>query len=136
VEALMALAVDKLHALREDKDGVLRRHQVRVRVMGDLDRLPPDVRAAAAKVELATAGHCRAALNVCFAYTGRHDMLQAMHAVQVRGSPLRSAPPAAARPSSEPRSARGGTGRRPHQVRRWDGWSRRESPTAACLRPT
>jgi undecaprenyl pyrophosphate synthase len=42
------------------------------------------VRAAAAAVELATAGHRLAALNVCFAYTGRHDQLQAMHAVQVR----------------------------------------------------
>jgi undecaprenyl pyrophosphate synthase len=97
VEALMALAVDKLNALREDKDGVLRRYQVRVRMMGDLDRLPPDVRAAAAQLELATAGHRLAALNVCFAYTGRHDMLQAMHAVQVRGSPSTLRPPLRAR---------------------------------------
>lgn len=63
---------------------VVSQTQVAVRVLGDLRRLPSEVQKAAAEVELATMQHKKAVLNVCFAYTGRNDMLQAMHAVQVR----------------------------------------------------
>lgn len=45
------------------------RHGVRVRVLGDLARLPPEVRAAARDVMAATAHHTRCALNICFAYS-------------------------------------------------------------------
>ena len=47
----------------------MERHGVRVRVLGDLARLPPEVRGAAADVMAATAHHSRCALNICFAYS-------------------------------------------------------------------
>ena len=47
----------------------MERHGVRVRVLGDLARLPLEVRAAAADVMAATAHHSRCALNICFAYS-------------------------------------------------------------------
>jgi hypothetical protein len=45
------------------------RHGVRVRVLGDLARLPPEVRGAALDVMAATAHHTRGVLNICFAYS-------------------------------------------------------------------
>jgi ditrans,polycis-polyprenyl diphosphate synthase len=84
VDALMELAAVKLRTMLRESFDMLERHQVSVRVIGDLDRLPRDVQRAAAEVMIATAHHTRAALNICLAYTGRQDMLQAMEAVQVR----------------------------------------------------
>mmetsp|Transcript_40734 Transcript_40734/g.68206 ORF Transcript_40734/g.68206 Transcript_40734/m.68206 type:complete len:492 (-) Transcript_40734:238-1713(-) len=82
VDALMELAALKLRTMLRESFDMLERHQVSVRVIGDLDRLPRDVQRAAAEVMIATAHHKRAALNICLAYTGRQDMLQAMEAVQ------------------------------------------------------
>ena len=48
---------------------LVERHGVRVRVLGDLACLPPQVRAAADDVMAATAHHTRCALNICFAYS-------------------------------------------------------------------
>lgn len=48
---------------------MLRRHGVRVRVLGDMSLAPPSVRAAADRVHAATAGQSRAVLNICFSYT-------------------------------------------------------------------
>jgi len=45
------------------------RHGVRVRVLGDQARLPPEVRRAAQDVMAATAHHTRGVLNICFAYS-------------------------------------------------------------------
>ena len=44
-------------------------HGVRVRVLGDLSRLPPEVAAAARRCMAATAHNGRCTLNICLAYT-------------------------------------------------------------------
>lgn len=49
--------------------GLVERHGVRVRVLGDLTRLPPEVQSAALDVMAATAHHTRGVLNICFAYS-------------------------------------------------------------------
>jgi hypothetical protein len=49
--------------------GLVERHGVRVRVLGDQARLPPEVRRAAQDVMAATAHHTRGVLNICFAYS-------------------------------------------------------------------
>lgn len=47
---------------------LVRKHGVRVRVIGDLRLLPPAVQRAAERVMVATQGHDRAVLNICMAY--------------------------------------------------------------------
>jgi ditrans,polycis-polyprenyl diphosphate synthase len=64
----------------------LRRHGVRVRVVGDLSLAPPAVRAAAARVEAATAAHAAATLNLCFSYTASHEALRALDAQRLCGA--------------------------------------------------
>jgi len=48
---------------------VVERHGVRVQVLGDLRRLPPEVAAAARRCMAATAHQRRCVLNICLAYT-------------------------------------------------------------------
>lgn len=48
---------------------MLVRHQVQVRVIGDLSLAPPSVQRAAARVMQATRHHSRCVLNICFSYT-------------------------------------------------------------------
>ncbi|MFB6304095.1 MAG: polyprenyl diphosphate synthase [Haloferacaceae archaeon] len=54
---------------------------VRVRVIGDVDRLPDRVREAVRYAERRTAGHDRFRLNVALAYGGRAELLDAARAV-------------------------------------------------------
>ncbi|KAK9837473.1 hypothetical protein WJX81_004936 [Elliptochloris bilobata] len=81
VATLMALAHDKLRKIITER-GLVERHGVRVRVLGDLARLPPEVQAAAEAVIAATAHHTRGMLNICFAYSSRQEMAGAVRAVQ------------------------------------------------------
>ena len=86
VDTLMELAAAKLRSLLTESFDMLERHQVSVRVIGDLELLPRDVQRAAAEVMIATSHNKRAVLNICLAYTGRSDMRQALKAVQVSAS--------------------------------------------------
>ena len=45
------------------------KHGVQVRVIGELELLPPAVKEAAANVMHATRGNCGGVLNICFSYT-------------------------------------------------------------------
>lgn len=54
---------------RRVQEAVVERHGVRVRVVGELSRLPPQVAAAAHSCMAATAHHRRCTLNICLAYT-------------------------------------------------------------------
>lgn len=51
---------------------------IQIRILGDLDLLPDDVRTALLKAEEITKHNKRAVLNVCWSYTSRHDMTQAI----------------------------------------------------------
>jgi len=75
VAALMRLAEDKLNELAAKK-GFLERNGIRVQVLGDLEMLPEGVQRAASNAMRMSAGYNKAILNICFAYTGRHDIYQ------------------------------------------------------------
>jgi len=52
-------------------------HQIRVRTLGQTDRLPPAVREAIREVERATGHYTRRVLNVGVAYGGREEIVEA-----------------------------------------------------------
>ena len=54
------------------------KHGVCIRVLGDLELLPPDVLEAVARAVNFTRNNSRAFLNVCFSYTSRHEMTAAV----------------------------------------------------------
>lgn len=80
---LFALAEARL--LEMAASDVIREKKVRVRVVGDVFReanqIPESLRVAAAKVTAMTWHHSGPVLNVCFAYTGREDIAQAVGAL-------------------------------------------------------
>mmetsp|Transcript_7703 Transcript_7703/g.32740 ORF Transcript_7703/g.32740 Transcript_7703/m.32740 type:complete len:490 (-) Transcript_7703:50-1519(-) len=80
---LFALAEARL--LEIAASDVIREKKVRVRVVGDVFReaneIPESLRVAAAKVTAMTWHHSGPVLNVCFAYTGREDIAQAVGAL-------------------------------------------------------
>ena len=77
VDGLMELTKQKIAYLLEESD-VIAKHQVRVRALGDLRRLPDDVMQFIAKGVNYTKHNTRAYLNVCYAYTSRHEMTEAI----------------------------------------------------------
>eukprot|EP01064_Diplonema_japonicum_P001172 TRINITY_DN10755_c0_g4_i1.p1 TRINITY_DN10755_c0_g4~~TRINITY_DN10755_c0_g4_i1.p1 ORF type:complete len:294 (+),score=44.04 TRINITY_DN10755_c0_g4_i1:55-882(+) len=72
-DCLMGLAEEKLTEMLSRED-IVSRHGVRVRVVGDKQRLPPSVVAAAEKAEKFTASHTTCTLNICFAYASRTEL--------------------------------------------------------------
>ena len=91
VAGLFALAERRLLELAAS--GVIREKRVRVRVLGEVfsennanaanakNAIPAGLRAAAARVTASTWHHEGPVLNVCFAYTGREDIAQAVGAL-------------------------------------------------------
>jgi len=79
VQVLFALAEEKLDQLAVSP--VIAKHRVRVQVLGELRLLPPGLQRAAAGAMTATWHHDGPVLNVCFAYTGREDIAQAVGAM-------------------------------------------------------
>ena len=77
----MDLAADRLAALLRH-DALMRRHSVRVRVLGCLGLLPAHVQRAAARAMAATARHTGPVVNICLAYTGSEDMRQSAAALR------------------------------------------------------
>ena len=73
IDALMALL--EAHVAREADE--LRREGVRVRMLGDLDRLAPSSRAAVDRIEAATRDGRNLALNVCISYGSRSEIVRA-----------------------------------------------------------
>jgi len=76
VRALMNLAREKLIELHES--GFLKKHNVSVRVLGNISMLPSDVQSAIAVCVSESSAHTRAVLNICFAYTSREEMAHSM----------------------------------------------------------
>ena len=54
------------------------KHGVCIRVLGDLELLPPDVLSSVARAVNFSRNNNRAFLNVCFSYTSRHEMTEAV----------------------------------------------------------
>src|SRR5690606_38926039 len=73
ISALMTLLQE--YIAREADE--LRRQGVRVRMLGDLERLTPAVRRAIDRVETITASGDRLDLNVCLSYGARAELVRA-----------------------------------------------------------
>jgi len=73
IEALMAL----LQHYVDTQSDELQSQGVRVRMLGDLDRLTPSSREAVRYVEAATAGGGRLNLNICISYSARAEIARA-----------------------------------------------------------
>ena len=83
VETLMRLAKTKLDYLLS-KSELMRKNQVVIRVWGQLELLPADLRRMVARAMAETSDNTGPTLNVCFPYTSSHEMLSATRAVALQ----------------------------------------------------
>lgn len=86
IRNLLLILRDYLDRLAEDD--AVHRHEVRVRVLGKLYRLPAPVLRAAARVMRATRPYARHALNLLVAYGGRDELVHAFQLARRRGGRL------------------------------------------------
>lgn len=77
VNSIMNLARDKCDHMLDELDKV-NDAGVRVRVVGDLDLLPEDLRARIEKIHTMTSNNTNAFLNICMAYTSRHELVTSL----------------------------------------------------------
>ncbi|XP_007522611.1 dehydrodolichyl diphosphate synthase complex subunit DHDDS isoform X1 [Erinaceus europaeus] len=77
VDGLMDLARQKFSRLLEEQEK-LQKHGVCIRVLGDLHLLPLDLQELIAQAVQATKNYNKCFLNVCFAYTSRHEISNAV----------------------------------------------------------
>ncbi|XP_068615541.1 dehydrodolichyl diphosphate synthase complex subunit DHDDS [Brachionichthys hirsutus] len=77
VDGLMQLARQKFIRLLEEREN-LEKHGVCIRVLGDLNMLPLDLQQLIAKAVGVTKSHNKCFLNVCFAYTARYEITNAV----------------------------------------------------------
>ena len=77
VAELMELARDKFTLILEQKNK-LDEHGVRVRFIGDVQRLPTDLQEVVEKLERGTETNSTCFLNVCVAYTARYEMVESV----------------------------------------------------------
>ena len=89
VAELMDLFVDSFRQVARDER--VHRHHIRVRAIGNLDRLRPDVVEAIRLAETATQGYSDYAFNIAIAYGGREEIVQAIRrlATQVAAGKIR-----------------------------------------------
>lgn len=77
VNSIMDLARQKCDTLLDELDQV-NEAGIRVRVAGDLHLLPEDLREKIEKIHRLTCNNDRAYLNICLAYTSRHELVGAI----------------------------------------------------------
>lgn len=91
VDALMDMAKVKLSQMAQHGD-LLDRYGAKVRVLGRLDLLKPDVLAAVNKAVDLTSRNGDRVLNICFPYTSRDEITTAIRdTVEDYSTPIRSA---------------------------------------------
>mmetsp|Transcript_13502 Transcript_13502/g.24221 ORF Transcript_13502/g.24221 Transcript_13502/m.24221 type:complete len:325 (+) Transcript_13502:232-1206(+) len=78
VDCLMELAYHKFQDMLEKSD-IIHDLQFRVCVLGDLDSLDPKLQRTMNDVMVATKAYTQHTLNICFAYTARHEIACAMN---------------------------------------------------------
>lgn len=94
VDALMEMAKVKLSEMAQHGD-LLDRYGARIRVLGRLELLKPDVLAAVNKAVEMTSRNGDRVLNICFPYTSRDEITGAIRdTVEDYSTPLWSAKPA------------------------------------------
>ncbi|KXS19212.1 dehydrodolichyl diphosphate synthetase [Gonapodya prolifera JEL478] len=77
VDGLMNLAKEKFELFTQEGQ-FIQKNGIRVRVLGDLELLPEDVRRAAKSAMEWTKTNRRANLNICIPYTARHELANAV----------------------------------------------------------
>lgn len=75
VEGLLRLFEDKTRAMVDDH--TLHQREIRVRFIGEIERLPESLRNEIEKVEKATADYREFQLNIAMAYGGREEITEA-----------------------------------------------------------
>eukprot|EP00183_Erythrolobus_madagascarensis_P001216 CAMPEP_0185848464 /NCGR_PEP_ID=MMETSP1354-20130828/3327_1 /TAXON_ID=708628 /ORGANISM="Erythrolobus madagascarensis, Strain CCMP3276" /LENGTH=343 /DNA_ID=CAMNT_0028548857 /DNA_START=111 /DNA_END=1142 /DNA_ORIENTATION=+ len=75
--SIMELAETKFGNMLQNSD-VVHAYQFRVRVLGNLNRLNPKLRTVMRKAIRATEHYQKRTLNICFAYTARHEIARAI----------------------------------------------------------
>jgi len=81
VEGLLKLAKEKFNVLISEEEK-LKKHGVRVKIIGNISYLPEDMQEVIKKAEEITENNTEATLNVAFSYTSREEI---SHAVQECG---------------------------------------------------
>ena len=79
VETIMKLAKQKLRMIREDKR--ITKNQVKVKVLGRRKMLPNDLQEEIKKTETETAAFENYRLNICMAYGGRAEIVDALRQI-------------------------------------------------------
>ena len=82
VETIMQLAKQKLRMLREDKRII--KNQVKIKVLGRLAMLPEDLQEEIKLTEKITAGFNKYRLNICMAYGGRAEIVDALKQIVLK----------------------------------------------------
>lgn len=77
VDSIMNLAREKCDSLLDELDKV-NEAGIRIKVAGDLHLLPDDLRARVEKIQNMTCNNNKAYLNICMAYTSRHELVAAI----------------------------------------------------------
>eukprot|EP01116_Phalansterium_solitarium_P001040 TRINITY_DN10844_c0_g1_i1.p1 TRINITY_DN10844_c0_g1~~TRINITY_DN10844_c0_g1_i1.p1 ORF type:complete len:286 (+),score=82.47 TRINITY_DN10844_c0_g1_i1:172-1029(+) len=75
VDMLMQMVHDKISELRQSE--LMKKYEVAIRVWGDLSLVSPALRTEILQLVADTRHNTQAELNVCFAYTSRHEIVQA-----------------------------------------------------------
>lgn len=78
VEELVDLYYKYLKKWESGKDGLLEKYQVRVRCLGDLNKLPPKIRKLTGKLMQKTAKYQKRFLNLMIAYGGQFELIEVM----------------------------------------------------------
>lgn len=73
VSTLMELAIDKFHYML-DRSELVSKYGVQIRVLGELEMLPEDVRMAVNRAMTLTKDNQGPIVNICFPYTARAEL--------------------------------------------------------------
>lgn len=76
VSTLMSLAMEKFQQMTSQSD-LVKRYGVRIRVIGELEMLPEDVREAVQRAMNMTKDNSGPTINICFPYTAKAELITA-----------------------------------------------------------
>lgn len=82
VDTLFNLLREKLNYLSENKDSFVKLNQIQVKIIGNKSMIPSDILVDLEDIEAKTANNSNRFLNVCFPYTSRDDITNAIQKVR------------------------------------------------------